>query len=191
MASLQSSYVFNNLTGIRSDAIDQTQTNVQNSKYGMYSVTNNYSENNSQGHINFACQQPGFIMRNSGPAPFVIDNESAVLFANQENERAVEKLQLFQRPFLTVPYLGRGGGDPTIESQLLQGEQFDQRKSVNTIMDKPFTDYSQYPLQDEIKSYINNPANQVEELAMNGWTRGGSSARESGQQQLSRPTVNM
>jgi hypothetical protein len=190
MASFQSSYTFNNLSGIRSDAIDQTQTNVQNNKYGHYQVTNNFKENNSPGQVDFAMQQPGFIMRNYGPAPFVIDDESAVLFSNQENERPVEKLQLYERPFLTVPYLGRGGGDPTIESQLLQGEQIDHHKSVNTIMDKPFTDYSQYPLQDDIQSYINNPANQVEELAMNGWTRGGSSTRESGQQ-LSRPATNM
>ena len=34
MASLQYSYAFNNLTGIRSDTIDQTQTNVQNNKFG-------------------------------------------------------------------------------------------------------------------------------------------------------------
>jgi hypothetical protein len=190
MTSYQNSYVFNNLTGIRSDAIDQTQTNVQNTKFGEYTVTNNFNENNSKGQVDFAIQQPGFIMRNYGPAPFVIDDESSVLFANQENERSVEKLQLFQRPFLTVPYLGRGGGDPTVESQLQQGEQMDQRKSVNTIMDKPFVDYSQYPLQDDIKSYINNPSNQVEELAMNGWTRGGSSARESGQQ-LTRPSMTM
>jgi len=186
----QYSYAFNNITGLRSDAIDQTQNNVQNVRYSDYLVTNNFSENNSAGQVNFAAQQPGFIMHNYGPAPFVIDDESSVLFSKQENERAVEKLQLIQRPFLTVPYLGRGGGDPTIESQLLQGEQFDQRKSVNTIMDKSFADYSQYPLQEEIQSYINNPANQVEELAMNGWTRGGSSARENGQQ-LARPNTKM
>ena len=183
-------YTFNNLSGIRSDSIDQTQTSIQNTKFGEYVVTNNYLENNSQGQIDFAIQQPGFILNNNRAAPFVIDDESAVLFANQENERPLEKLQLFERPFLTIPYLGRGGGDPTIESQLQQGELIDHRKSVNTVMDKPFINYSEYPLQDDIKSYINNPANQVEELAMNGWTRGGSSARENGLQ-ISRPDLRM
>jgi hypothetical protein len=187
---MQSSYVFNNLTGIRSDEIDQTQSNVQNAKYGQYLVTNNYTENNSIQQIDFAIQQPGFILHNYGLAPFAIDDESSVLFSNNQYERPTEKLQLFERPFLTVPYLGRGGGDPLIESQLLQGELIDQRKSVNTVMDKPFIDYSQYPLQDDIKTYITNPANQVEELAMDGWTRGGSSARESGQH-MSRPTMQM
>jgi hypothetical protein len=57
-------------------------------------------------------------------------------------------------------------------------------------MEKPFIDYTNYPLQDDIKSYINNPTNQVEELAMNGWIRGGSSARESGQQ-ITRPSTQM
>jgi hypothetical protein len=34
-------------------------------------------------------------------------------------------------------------------------------------------------MRDDLRKKINNPANSVEELAMNGWIRGGASARES------------
>ena len=36
---------------------------------------------------------------------------------------------------MTVPYLGRGSCDPTIESQLLQGETVRGKKSVSTVME--------------------------------------------------------
>jgi len=177
---MQTSYAFNNLSSIRSTEVDQTQTNIQNTKYGSYQITNNFSENNSSEQQQFASEQPGFIMRNYGPAPFVIDDESSVLFKDAHSGREFEKIQLFQRPFLTVPYLGRGGGDPTLESQLLQGESVENRKSLNPSTEKPYIDYADYPLNSDLKSYINNPSNSVEELAMDGWVRGGSSARESG-----------
>jgi len=47
-------------------------------------------------------------------------------------------------------------------------------------------------MQDDLKNYILNPANNVEELALEGWRRGGASARENGMQssKIARPIVN-
>jgi hypothetical protein len=189
-----SSYAFNNLTDIRSSVVDQTQNAIQNDKYGLYQISNVFPSNNSPEEVQFASEQPGFIMHNYGKSPYVIDDESEVLFKNTQTGRDYEKIQLFQRPFLTVPYLGRGAGDPTLESQLLQGESIENRKSLNPSTEKPYIDYSDYPLNTDLKSYINNPSNSVEELAMDGWVRGGTSARESGIQgqsysSSSRPNV--
>ena len=65
----------------------------------------------------------------------VVDYESALL--NKVGaERPLEKLQLHQRPFITVPYLGRGNGDPTLESQLQQGENISEKKSVSRYVPK-------------------------------------------------------
>jgi len=184
-----SSYAFNNLTDIRSTVVSQTQYAIQNEKYSEYRVTNVFPSNNSPEEQNFASEQPGFMMHNYGKAPYVIDDESSVLFKDTQSGRDYEKIQLFQRPFLTVPYLGRGAGDPLLETQLLQGESIENRKSVNPTTEKPYIDYAEYPLNRELKSFINNPSNSVEELAMDGWVRGGSSARESGVQATARPNV--
>ena len=86
--------------------------------------------------------------------------------------------QLFARPFATVPYLGRGGGNPILESQLQQGETIRDLKSVSTISETTYIDYNQYPMSDDLRKQISNPANSVEELAMNGWIRGGASSRD-------------
>jgi hypothetical protein len=177
MSSLHG-YTFNNMSSLSADMTDQTQQNNQNTRFGSYTVSNFFSNSASDSQIQFATQQPGIVVSNGGVSGSVIDIESN-LFNKMENERAYEKLQLFQRPFLTVPYLGRGGGDPTLESQLQQGEMIRDLKSVGTISEKSYNDCNQYPMRDDLRSKISNPSNLVEELAMDGWIRGGASARES------------
>lgn len=177
MSSLHS-YTFNNMGSLRADMTDQTQQNIQNTKFGSYNLSNFFSDSASDSQIQFATQQPGILVRNGGVSGAVIDVESN-LFNKMENERSFEKLQLFERPFLTVPYLGRGGGDPTLESQLQQGEMIRDLKSVATISETSNRNYSEYPMRDDLRSQITNPANLVQELAMDGWIRGGASARES------------
>lgn len=171
------SYAFNNMGTLKADITDQTQQNIQNTRFSNYSLSNFNSNHTSDMQLNFASQYPGFVPSNNGVSSSVIDVESN-LFNKSESERSVEKLQLFERAFRTVPYLGRGGGDPTLESQLQQGQNIRDLKSVATVSEKPYIDYQTYPLNDVLRSQITNPANSVEEVAMNGWVRGGSSARE-------------
>ena len=156
---------------------DQTQQNLQNTKFGSYTVSNYFSNSLSNAQVDFATTHPGLMFGNRGLNAGAVDYESS-MFYTREKERPLEKLQLFERPFITVPYLGRGQGDVTIESMLREGERTWEKKSVGTIMDKPFTDISSYPMNEELRTYIQNPANQMEELAMDGWVRGGASARE-------------
>lgn len=171
------SYTFNNMGSLKADIPDQTQSAVQNTRFGTYNVSNYFSIYSSDHSLKFASEHPGFLASNLGVSSTVIDVESKLL-NKSESERAAEKLQLFQRPFLTVPYLGRGGGDPTLESQLQQGQMIRDLKSVATVSEKPYIDYNTYPLRDDLRSQVTNPANSVEEVAMNGWVRGGSSARQ-------------
>ena len=41
--------------------------------------------------------------------------------------------QLFERPYLTVPYMGRGSGNSEIETKLLPGEDTNQKRQCNTL----------------------------------------------------------
>lgn len=171
-------YTFNTMASLKADAPDQTQQNVQNTRFGNYSVSNYFSGYGTNSQVNFASEIPGFVAKGGSPAGAVIDVESQ-LFNKVGLERSPEKLQLFERPFKTVPYLGRGGGDPTLEAQLQQGQTIRDMKSVATVSELPYIDYQNYPLRDDLRSQVTNPANSVEEVAMNGWTRGGASARDS------------
>ena len=179
--SLMSNYMFNNTDRIGMDVTDNTQQNLQNTRFGNYTVANFYNESTTDSHVKFATQQPNLMFNavngGSGVGGNVVDFES-LLHLKNEQERPLEKLQLYQRPFLTVPYLGRGSCDTTLESQLLQGEIVSDKKSVSTIMDKSFMSYSLYPSDDKMEERVKNPSYTVEEAAMDGWVRGGASARD-------------
>lgn len=171
-------YLFNNIGRIGADVTDNTQRTVSNTKFANYMLSNYSSDVLSDSHVQFATEQPTVMFtgmaHGNGLNGAVIDSES-FLKMNSINERPLERLQLNQRPFLTVPYLGRGSCNPSIESQLLQGEMVSDKKSVNTIMEKSFTGYTMYSSGEEITDKVKNF--KVEESVMDGWVRGGLGSR--------------
>ena len=179
--STVSHYLFNNTDRIGSDKNDQTQNNVHNTRYANHSLASFFSENTSSQHVNFAVQQPTMtfsgISHGNGLNGNVIDDESNLVIKTEQT-KPFEKLQLFQRPFASVPYLGRGSCDPALEAQLQHGEVVAGKKSVSTIMDKSFSQYLLYPTDDKMEERVNDAAYTVEEAALDGWVRGGKSTRE-------------
>lgn len=175
------SYMFNNMGRISFDHTDNTQKNLYNTRMANYTLSNFFNDAVSDSHVKFATMQPSVLFNGvnggSGVGGGVVDYES-LLQLSVEQERPLEKVQLMQRPFITVPYLGRGAGNPDIESQLQQGEIINRQKSVSTIMEQSFMDYSMYPTDAMMKERVSNPTYTVEEAAMNGWVRGGADTRK-------------
>jgi hypothetical protein len=171
-----SSYTFNNMGRIGLDATDLTQRNMHNTRFSNYMLSEFFSDKTSDSQVKFATQQPTMMVSGSGIASSVIDVNS-MLTLKTEQERPLEKLMLHPRPFVTVPYLGRGSCDPTLESQLQQGELISDRKSVSTIMEQSFSNYVMYPTDTQMEERVKNPAFTVEESALSGWVRGGQSTR--------------
>jgi hypothetical protein len=191
-------YQFNNMGRIGLDSTDQSQKNVYNTRFTNYTLSNYFSNVVSDNHVNFAIQQPTtmFSGMTSGHGLIngLVDDESKVLYTAENGRLGPgEHIMLMSRPFATVPYLGRGSCDPALESQLQQGEIVHDKKSVSTIMEKSFGAYSLYPTDDKMQDRVNDPAKNVEEAAMNGWTRGGMMTRDMSQdpklQQGNRPSA--
>jgi hypothetical protein len=91
-----------------------------------------------------------------------------------KNNRCIIRSQA--RPFLSVPYMGTGRGNPDVESLLLHSEQVRQGKECGTVTEETFE--GQYtPLIPSVKENIQNPKNLVPEVAANGWIRGGIPSR--------------
>lgn len=180
MASLNS-YTFHNTDRIGSDSTDATQRNVANTHFANHMLSNYFSEKTSDAHVQFAIPQPTMsfngLANGNGIHNAAVDTESNLLL-NVDQSRPLEKLQLFQRPFATVPYLGRGSRDPTLESRLMQGELVGDRKSVSTIMEKSFAQYALYPTDKKMEAAASDASNRVEEAALDGWVRGGITTRE-------------
>ena len=171
---MQSDFIFNRLGHISDDNTDMTQRTSQNTHFSNLVLTNYFRDKVSSEHIDFVSKYPGMDYTGiigPGVGGALIEGESKLLYSVKQ-ERPLEKLQLFARPYLTIPYLGRGSCDPMLESQLLQGEYVRGKKSVTTIMEQNYATQTIFPLPEQI--------NAVEEVALGGWNRGGADTRTSG-----------
>jgi hypothetical protein len=176
-----SSYTFNNMSRIGLDQCYLSQTEIQNISSGNY-ITQNYfaSDCTMKNPIDLATSQPG-INYNGGYNTAaggcnVMDSSKLLIGTIQTHPKC--HIDLFQRPFATVPYLGRGSVNPVVESQIQQGEQIVNKRSVNTLSEKSYIKYHQTPLLPAVQEKINNSSNQIESDATEGWVRGGVPSRE-------------
>jgi hypothetical protein len=65
-----------------------------------------------------------------------------------------------------------------MESQIQQGEQIVNKRSVNTLSEKSYIKYHHTPLLPAIQQKMSNSSNHIESDASQGWIRGGVPSRE-------------
>ena len=176
-----SGYTFDNMSRIGMDSCCIDQTSIQNMSHANYMLQNYFaSDCTMKKPIDLATSQPGIMYNggyNSGAGGCNIDTNSKLLIGTiQTHPRC--RIDLFQRPFATVPFLGRGSVNPIIESQIQQGEQIVNKRSVNNLSEKSYIKYHQTPLLPAIKAKFDNSSNKIENDASNGWIRGGVPSRE-------------
>jgi len=164
---------------IENDNTTKTQHTLQNDRFSDYTTTNYFSQNPADSQIQFATEQPAVVptgVTGAGISGDKVQGESSLLLET-ENARNLGRLNLMQRQFLTVPYLGRGSADPSLELQLLEGEPITEKKSTSTVMSQSFMGYSLYPTNTDMENRTTDSKYTVEESAMNGWVRGGADTR--------------
>ena len=176
-----SSYTFDNMSRIGSDVCYQDQETIQNIQACNYTLQNYFADDcTMRKPIDLATTQPG-IMYNGpssvGSGGCVVDTSSKLLLGGLVTHPRC-KIDLFQRPFATVPYLGRGSVDPILESQIQQGELLTNKRSITRLPEKSYMKYTSTPLLSDIKDRVTNPAYCVEGVASEGWIRGGLPSRE-------------
>ena len=176
-----SNYTFDNMSRIGLDDCCKSQEDIQNTIACNYTLQNFFASDCSMKKpIEFATTQPGIMYNggyNVGAGGCNINDSSNLLIGTiQTNPRC--RIDLFQRPFATVPYLGRGAVNPVVEAQIQQGEMQVNRKSVTKSGEKSYINYQQTPLLDNVKERVTNPVNSVEGVANSGWVRGGVPSRE-------------
>lgn len=81
--------------------------------------------------------------------------------------------QLFTRPFLTIPYMGKGQLNVDSESNLKSGDNGRTTKTCNNLSGLDMTDYHMVPLVKNIKDNIQNPIHYIPEMSEACWPRGG------------------
>jgi len=172
-------YKFYNTTRLGDDHCDMSQRNVQNSSAATYMLDNFRPACPMSNAIDFATSQPNVNYTGShqvGINGCNIDENSSLLMSELLKPKC--RISLLQRPFATVPFLGRGRSDIILESQIQQGDLANNRKSVNPSSEISHITYRHTPMIPSLQSTITNPANLVEGAAAEGWIRGGVPSRE-------------
>jgi hypothetical protein len=176
-----SGYTFDNMSRIGLDSCCVDQDTIQDVAACNY-MTQNYfaSDCSMKTPIDLATSQPGIMYNggyNSGAGGCNINDSSKLQIGTiQTHPRC--RIDLFQRPFATVPYLGRGSVNPVVEAQIQQGEQIVNKRSVNNLSERSYIKYHQTPLLPAVKARFDDSANKIETDASQGWIRGGVPSRE-------------
>ena len=176
-----SSYTFDNMSRIGNDSCALDQNSIQNVSACNYTLQNFFSGDcTMKKPIDLATTQPG-VNFNGGNSIASggcnVDTSSKLLIGSiQTNPKS--RIDLFQRPFMTIPYLGRGSVDPILESQMQQGESITNKKTITKLSEKSYLKYQNTPLLPEVRERMSNPAYSVEGVASEGWIRGGVPSRE-------------
>ncbi len=179
--SYKTDYTFNDLTRVGDDYCTIDQNQIQNVNTCNYLLQNYYTKDCSMKDAKaLATSQPCINYKGSygmGANGCNVEENSKLLIGGL-NTHPKCRIDLFQRPFATIPYLGRGSVDPVVESQILQGDSITNRRSVTHLTEKSFLKHHNTPLIPEVKESIQNPNNLVEGVASKGWIRGGVPSRE-------------
>ena len=172
-------YTFNTQTRIGEGACGTSQKNVESARHANYVLDNMWPACPMTEAIQFATSQPAINYIGShhvGMGGCNIDQSSDLEGLGRGLMHPKCRISLQQRPFATVPFLGRGKSNAVLESRLQQGEVGTSRKSV--VPASEMTYETSTPLIPSLKATVNNPSNLVEGVAAQGWIRGGVPSRE-------------
>jgi len=182
MTEYKSDYsFFNSSDRIGFDNSCRDMNDLQNTLYSSHLLQNFYlGDTQMKGPIAFATQQIGINYKGSFNTDYAGSNvdDSSNLLIGTINTHPRSRISLFQRPFATTPFLGRGSSCPILESQLQQGDTVTNKKSVNTLSEKSFIKYSNTPMLASLKADMGNSSNFIETDADPTFIRGGLDSRD-------------
>jgi len=147
-----SDFAFNNMSRIGNDNCSQDINSIQNTQACNYLLQNYFSSDcNMSKAQQLAMTQPCINYKGSMGSDLCgsnIDSSSRLLIGTVQTHPK-SKIDLFQRPFATVPFLGRGNVDVGRENELKFGDTFKEKKSVVQMGETPFLCLDSYPLYDK------------------------------------------
>jgi hypothetical protein len=169
------------LTRLREDSCYLDTRTRQSEAPGMYNITNYHDCVCEAPHTKTVSLEQPIVQYRDGYGwtstnGCNVDNDSQLRNAkNQTNPRLIQ--QLHPRPYLTVPYMGRGVGDVCEESYLRAGENTFQGRACNNLAGVHI-EQQYYPQIPCLKENIQNPQHIITEDSDPAWIRGGQASRQ-------------
>jgi hypothetical protein len=162
------------------DSCYQDYETVQSIAQGAYHLQNFHScECGAPGPRSVAFSQPNINFQVGqgwgGEDGCLVNNDSILRYENKlTNMNTIN--QLFERPYLTVPFMGKGVPHPNEETVLQPGEDTSMKKSCNTLAGISIENYFT-PLVPNLANNVQNTIHLIPEDNNETWVRGGLSSR--------------
>jgi hypothetical protein len=162
--------IVNEFTRLRDDTCDVEQRIKDASGPGVYQVTNLVPLQKDAMRVEIPnptlLGREGFGFNNRA-----IDDDSRLRTNSTQEGRFRAPLHMQSRPFATVPYMGRGRGQPDIESGLIYADWARIERPCGTVTETFFANQFT-PLVPHLQAHIQNSGNLIFEDAARGWSRG-------------------
>jgi hypothetical protein len=162
-----SDYKFYNNSRIGFDPTDTSRQNLDSTQAANYMLSNFFE--NDKTSTTFALSQPNVFFT----TPW---NSNAVDVDSFLKNKTINSSEggddPIQRPFLTIPFIGRGSVDVNVESAMRTGESMTMKKSLKTVSETNYMDLTQFPLMEEWQR-----RNTVEEDKFSDGSRAGTNTR--------------
>lgn len=146
---------------------------------GNYKLENLYScECHIPDTVEVATSNHNMVWRDGYSTPnCAVDTSSLMRYGATSIENPRCPQQLFHRPFKGNPYKARGLGNINVETRLQPGENTVTTRPCNVLSGSTTLDRVMVPLVPHLRNNVQNPENLIEEVAEEGWIRGGSPSR--------------
>jgi len=145
---------------------------------GNYSLNNYHAcDCDTKELLEFATENPYMNFRDGYGVSECNINNSSQLRIGKTRKNPKCKSQLFHRPYLTIPYMGRGSGNSVVETQLKPGEDTSSKRQCNVLSGVNIKNHFT-PLVKNLEDNIQNPDYLIQENADDKWVRGGIPSRQ-------------
>ena len=155
---------------LKNDPCTKRVEEMESVEPGQYQLTNYYGFCDVSDELERMIQEPGNNIWNGYGYSMGcnVDSDSYLrIDSTVTNPRL--KQQLFERPYMTVPYMANGKGNADVESFLWSGFQTEQKKQCNTL--------SEISIMPERMKYTMYDCVQEPEHIIPSWQWGGASSR--------------
>ena len=126
--------------------------------------------------VNVATENPAVFFQNGHDVGGCVIDDSTKLRIGKTRKYPKCPDQLFNRPYLTVPFMGRGSGNMNVESKLQPGEDSSSKRQCNVLSGVSIPNFFT-PLVPHLKDNVQDPENLIQEVADENWIRGGAPSR--------------
>jgi hypothetical protein len=168
--------VINSFTRLRDDACDVDQRMRDSAGPGAYTTRNLVPS--AMTALRTEIPNPTLLGREGfGFNNRAMDEDSRLRINATQEGRFRAPLHVQSRPFATVPMMGRGKGEPDIESSLIYSDWARISRPCSGVTETFFANQFT-PMIPHLAAHIQNPANLIPEVASSGFIFGGVPTRQ-------------